>query len=144
MTKAKKDTTEYTHYVVALDQAGRRVHILDDEQKAEPGFRKVGEFDANVVEGKLKGHDDFEPKHAHILIAAAQQVLEDLEINDLSGFVYEDKASNSPSKTGDYVATVDEVAKANNPRSEDVNAAEYQNKVSDNIDKAEKKVDPDK
>lgn len=142
MTKAK-DNTEYQSYIVAFSEGGRTVHILDDKQDAEPGFRKVGEFEANAVEGKIKGEDDFDTRGDHILVAKARAVLEDLGITDVNSLTFEDKASQSTAETGTYVGTVEETVRAN-ASDDEGNAADHQKEVSDNLDKAEKKVDKDK
>lgn len=133
----KEPEIEYTKYLVGFDPMGRHVEIYLDGNKPTTGHRTVGEFEANAVEGKLKGEEDFDTHGDHILIAAAKAVLEDLEIVDFDNMAYEDKASNAPQGTS-YIPTISEVEAAvrNNE-----SPADYQERVSDNLDKAEAKLE---
>ncbi len=138
MPKNQENKIDYTKYLVAFDPSGRHVEIILDGHLPTTGHRIVGEFEANAVEGKIKGEDDeFDTHGDHILIAKAKTVLDDLEIRDFQNMVYEDKASNAP--TGEsYTPTIAEVEKAvRNGES----PADYRTEVSDNIDKAAAKYE---
>lgn len=131
--------TDYTKYFVAVDTNARHVEIYLDGYKPSEGHRTVGEFEANVVEGNVKGEDDFDSRGDSLLVAKARNVLDDLEITDLSSYVFEDKASSAP--TGDsYVLTHTD---RDHAVRDGENPAEKQAEISDNIDKAEAKYATD-
>lgn len=143
-TAKKTDETEApkatdTKYLVAVDTNARHVEIYLDGHKPSEGHRTVGEFEANVIEGTVKGEDDFDAKGDNILVAKAKSVLEELGIEDFKGYVFEDKASNAP--TGDSY-TLTHTDREHAVRDGE-NPAEKQAEISDNIDKAEAKYATD-
>jgi hypothetical protein len=97
----------------------------------------VGSFEADVVNGTVKGNDGFDAHGDSLLVAQARLVLEGLGIEDFAGYTYEDKASNAPMDTS-YVMSHDDRAKAVR---NGTNPAEKQAEISENIDKAEAKID---
>ena len=122
---------------VSVDTAGRHVEIYLDGHKASQGHRTVGEFEANLIEGTIKGNDDLDTGGDSLLIAQTKVILRDLGIEDFDGYVLEDKASNAPVDDSYVMSHKDrEVAVRDG-----VNPAEKQAEISENIDKAESKMD---
>lgn len=129
--------TKYDKFQVAVDTNARHVEIIADGHEPSAGHRTVGEFEANAIEGKLKGDPDFDTKGDHLYVAKAKSILEDLEIRDFQNMVYEDKASSAP--TGEsYIPTIKEVSDAVRKGE---SPAEYRSEVSEKLDKAEDKLD---
>lgn len=117
-TKAKKTKNDMNKYIVGFDSAQRRVHIYNDGQDMEPGFKEVGSFELAIdpVTNAVKRGDVEGPASEggdHIFITEAKRVLqENTPATDFSNMRFEDKASNQPlaEKTGNtYVPTTKEV-----------------------------------
>jgi hypothetical protein len=135
--EVKAVENEATKYLVAVDTTGRHVEIVLDGHKATEGHRTVGEFEANIIEGTVKGNDELDTHGDSLLVAQAKTILKDLGLEDFAGYVFEDKASNAP--TGDsFVLSHEDRAKAVR---DGENPADKQAEISENIDKAEAKMD---
>lgn len=128
---------EYTKYLVGYDSTGKHVEIYLEGNEPSEGHRTVASFEANPVEGVLKGDKDFDTGGDHILVAASKKALLDLGIEDFQGTVFEDKASNAP-KGDSYILTHEDRARAVR---ENITPADKQAELSANLDKAEAKLE---
>lgn len=129
-----------TKYDVAFDSMGRNVEILLNGQGASEGYSVIGSFEADVVNGKVKGDSD-NPHNASggkLLIALAREVVQEAgDITDFSNVHFHDRASNAP--TGHkHTLTTNEVEGAVR-QGED--PATKQAEQAEKLDKAEDKHD---
>lgn len=127
---------EFTDYAVGFDTSSRNVDIYLKDSIPQDALKIVGEFSADLIQGKLKGDDGFTGNGDGILVGKARQIIEELGVTDTGSFTYRDRAKETPNPS--YVITPDERDRAVR---EGKNPADYQEEVAENIDAAAKKHD---